>query len=295
MIAKSRSRRQIIGLDLLRLIAASSVMFYHFAFWHWTKDGPLHAIFPSWPTGGSQLHFGWIGVEIFFVLSGFVISYSADGSTPFQFFRSRALRLIPGVWVCATLSLIALATVLHSAPVKLVTDYGYTLIFWPFHAIDKVYWTLDIEVAFYALVGGLIRFKKLPMLENVMLAISAVTGVFWMLALVLATVLENAVGPLGLLHMLVVKAESNRILQLLLVQHGSFFALGVVLQRAVIDGLNPRRIVALAVLPNICLLEIMGQNTIIVRAAGGLPLSPSASATCLARRHGIYGLRHPRQ
>ena len=48
--------------------------------------------------------FGWIGVEIFFVISGYVIASSAEGAAPRTFLRRRAQRLLPAAWVCATIA-----------------------------------------------------------------------------------------------------------------------------------------------------------------------------------------------
>ena len=72
---------------------------------------------------------------------------------------------------------------------------------------------------------------------------------------------------------MVLKAEGNRELQLLLVQHGCLFAFGTVMWKAWTGGLIRRRAVALCVLATCCCLEIIGQNGIIERAAG-LDLSP---------------------
>jgi exopolysaccharide production protein ExoZ len=52
--------------------------------------------------------FGWVGVEVFFVISGFVITNSARGASPIEFLKGRVLRLYPAAWICATLSLFAL-------------------------------------------------------------------------------------------------------------------------------------------------------------------------------------------
>src|SRR5258706_15154943 len=55
-----------------------------------------------YPSAAPFTWFGWGGVEIFFVISGFVIANSASRSSPTEFLLGRALRLYPAVWVCAT-------------------------------------------------------------------------------------------------------------------------------------------------------------------------------------------------
>jgi len=65
---------------------------------------------------------GWVGVEIFFVLSVFVIAYSAEGSSAFSFFRSRILRLMPAVWICASL-VFAVLLVGHMLPLAELTRH----------------------------------------------------------------------------------------------------------------------------------------------------------------------------
>jgi peptidoglycan/LPS O-acetylase OafA/YrhL len=58
------------------------------------------------PAFGPRFHFGWVGVEIFFVISGFVIAFTAEGASSRAFLRSRVLRLVPGPWICATIALV---------------------------------------------------------------------------------------------------------------------------------------------------------------------------------------------
>jgi peptidoglycan/LPS O-acetylase OafA/YrhL len=263
-------RQQILGLDALRLMAAMLVMFYHFGFWHWTRGNDLlaNAFGARRLEGWRWLNFGWVGVEIFFVISGLVIAYSAYGAKPSAFARSRFLRLVPGVLVCATISLILYRLILPRPLRSLLFDYFSTIVFWPFRSIDAVYWTLGIEIVFYALVYLMLRRDRLKDLEVVIFAIGMVSGLFWIAALTLAFLLDGSAGLAGTLHFLVLKAEGTRYLQLLLVQHGCFFALGVILYLAWANGLTPWRVRALLLLTGACLLEIVGQNTIIARASG---------------------------
>ena len=200
------------------------------------------------------------------MISGFVIAFSVSGATKYGFLRSRFLRLAPVSWLSATVVLLIgfgmPGTNLH----RLVLTYGETLVFWPLNAIDGVWWTLGIEIDFYVLAFLLIGRKSAWPLERVMTAIGLLSGVFWVAALSGQAWLGDS-GSLGLLRTLVLKAQGNRELQLLLVQHGCFFAIGVLIQSAMVQGLTRRRVVAGAGLLASCLLEIVGQNGIIDRAS----------------------------
>ena len=68
--------QRLIGVDLVRILAALVVTIVHY-----------------FPTG---LPSGWVGVQIFFVLSGYVIAASAQSGSAGDFVRSRFLRLFPG-------------------------------------------------------------------------------------------------------------------------------------------------------------------------------------------------------
>src|ERR1700750_2863052 len=103
-------------LDPLRFAAALGAAVLHLTFWSWAGSSPGVAPgFEHCVSAGLQFQsaapftwFGWVGVEIFFVISGFVIANSAAKSSPSEFLRGRALRLYPAVWVCATLTFLVL-------------------------------------------------------------------------------------------------------------------------------------------------------------------------------------------
>ncbi|WP_176225070.1 acyltransferase family protein [Methylomagnum ishizawai] len=65
-------------------------------------------IAPDLPSWWEYSWFGWVGVQVFFVLSGFVIAYTAEGATSFEFIRSRIARLVLGLWIAATISALVL-------------------------------------------------------------------------------------------------------------------------------------------------------------------------------------------
>src|ERR1035438_4700620 len=67
----SRTRRRLGTIDCLRSVAALSVAWFHFT----VASGILHS-------GGLYYSglYGWVGVEMFFVISGFIIPYSLYGA-----------------------------------------------------------------------------------------------------------------------------------------------------------------------------------------------------------------------
>jgi peptidoglycan/LPS O-acetylase OafA/YrhL len=139
-------------LDLLRFIAASSVVAYHLMTAPVIGGRPDPFIF-----GFTQAltQFGFLGVHLFFMLSGFVILWSSENRTAGQFVISRIARLYPSFWVCMLLTAAVVtalgftnAPTLHTVLVNLTmipTQLGVP-------TVDGVYWTLWVEMRFYLLV-----------------------------------------------------------------------------------------------------------------------------------------------
>jgi peptidoglycan/LPS O-acetylase OafA/YrhL len=98
---------RLTTIDGLRLVAALMVAAYHFLgtptphFWGRTELRDLAPFLHE--IGG----YGWLGVEFFFLISGFVICMSCWGRTPAQFAVSRISRLFPAYW-CAVLLVVLL-------------------------------------------------------------------------------------------------------------------------------------------------------------------------------------------
>lgn len=211
-------RETLVGLDLIRFGTATLVMVYHLLFW---RNGQMPTDGP-----GKHLWFGWIGVEIFFVLSGYVIAYSAHHSTANQFGTNRFLRLAPGIWICGSLTFCFSLFLGEHSPTSLFDQLLRTLTLFPFgNHVDVGYWTLPIEVSFYLLVYVVLRFSRFGML----MPLCIIVAIFSTLYLATLLTIERNQG-----HFLpnlwtdpVIWLSSRTFSRFLLLPHGCFFSLGV--------------------------------------------------------------------
>lgn len=160
-----RSKREYFAnLDMLRFLAALWVVITHYGY-----------IGPSMGVTGYNLtensvaavffKYGYLGVPLFFILSGFVISHVSANSTGWkdapQFMANRISRLMPAFWACMTISAIAIMMLGFSDAVSLKI-WAANLILLPQALgqpfVDGVYWTLVLEFVFYGWVFLLIGF-----------------------------------------------------------------------------------------------------------------------------------------
>lgn len=146
-------------LDVLRLLAALSVVAFHFTARHspgW--DGPVpDALAPV----GQWAAYGRLGVPLFFVISGFVLLMSSwDRDVP-SFVASRVGRLYPAYWVAAAFSIVLVLYVWPANPAFLEREIStsgallnLTMMQGAFgiHDVDGAYWTLWYEARFYLLI-----------------------------------------------------------------------------------------------------------------------------------------------
>lgn len=145
--------KRLPGLDGLRLFAAFAVIAYHGLF-----RGPHSEWAGSLHFSGIEDYavYGRLGVELFFVISGYVIAWSAQGRDALGFARARMLRLWPAFVVCMTMS--ALIQALAHDPNFPVTlqVWAANLVFMPLALhqpfIDGAYWTIVAEITFYVWV-----------------------------------------------------------------------------------------------------------------------------------------------
>jgi peptidoglycan/LPS O-acetylase OafA/YrhL len=149
-------------LDLLRFTAALAVMLHHFV---GAIAGWGVANHKNMPGLASITHFGNLGVDLFFLISGFVILMSSWGRSIDDFAVSRIVRIFPAYWFAVTLAVVLFLT----TGATLLSDpdrEGPLTAFLPnltmlqsgikAPEIEVVYWTLWAELHFYALIALLV-------------------------------------------------------------------------------------------------------------------------------------------
>lgn len=258
----------------MRFLAAMMVAIYHITYIPWADPGTRGDVaampFLAFRAWAPFVDTGWVGVQIFFVISGFVIAYTANGRSPVEFIKGRALRLVPGVWICATAS--AGALLLSGSPPWTVTKaYLLSLVFFPIGPwVASSYWTLPVEIIFYALVLAVLardRFEHIGLAATT-LGTSSLILWCWIFAHV-SLGLDRGDHVEQLL--------SHRFSPLLLVPHGCFFAIGALMWLVKVHGPSPGRIAAIIAFVAAGILEIDRETAraIAWSGIGANPLVPA--------------------
>ncbi|MEU3841601.1 acyltransferase [Streptomyces sp. NPDC028635] len=154
--AEARPRGQrLAALDGLRFVAALAVVLFHFVGQKpstvkhiWGR--PYQDLFPE---AHAYFAYGRLGVDLFFLISGFVICMSAWGRSPRDFFISRVTRLYPMYWISVVVAaaVIFLFDTPFGHPNPRVVFANLTMLQQPLGVkdLDSVYWTLWPELCFY--------------------------------------------------------------------------------------------------------------------------------------------------
>jgi peptidoglycan/LPS O-acetylase OafA/YrhL len=161
-VTATHPEKRIEVVDSLRGLAALGVCWFHF-----TNGNPK--FLPAGVLKGSG-QYGWLGVEIFFVVSGFVVPYSLWRAcykptivNYTRFLWKRISRLDPPYLVSIALVL-ALAYVAALVPgyrgapatasvADVLLHFGYLNTFFHKPWLNVVYWSLAIEFQYYILIG----------------------------------------------------------------------------------------------------------------------------------------------
>ncbi|MYY06582.1 acyltransferase [Streptomyces sp. ATexAB-D23] len=167
MSATGRPRiTRLNTLTGLRFPAAFVVFLYHasllgFLGVPWLSPENTHDYYRS------VHHAGALGVSFFFVLSGFVLTWSARGSdTAVRFWRRRFLKIVPNYLVVWVLAMVVFAAP-HTDMQIGVLNFFMLQVYYPDFAINfgvnPAGWSLAVEAVFYLSFPFLLRLiKKIP-------------------------------------------------------------------------------------------------------------------------------------
>ncbi len=177
-LENTASNNQKIGsINALRFAACMFVLFYHFCFvFYYAKTTQVDI-----PVLRELFKYGYLGVELFFIISGFVISLSAESRNAYSFLKSRLGRLYPVFWASAVVTgvFLVFGGAIINQPLGLnkflanltmvpqIIPGSYTL-------LDPSYWTLAVEIKFYFIILLLLIFKQFKRIE----LFSIITSVF---------------------------------------------------------------------------------------------------------------------
>jgi exopolysaccharide production protein ExoZ len=171
---------KLAGIEAARGGAAALVVFYHAAR---HMDLACHVPFLR-----ALLQFGHAGVDLFFVLSGFIILFVhfEDVGRPGRLGRylsRRATRVLPVYWVALTLTILLAVVAGHGWPGGWpVVRSALLLPSWS-EPLLGVAWTLQYEVVFYAFFAALILNRHV--------------GILLLAAWLMAVLVASARGGLG--------------------------------------------------------------------------------------------------
>ncbi|MCA1632216.1 MAG: acyltransferase [Acidobacteria bacterium] len=152
----ANEKNRIEVLDFLRGVAALAVVFHHF--FRVLEPGALR----------SASFYGQLGVQVFFVISGFIIPYSLyrGGYTLRNygtFVLKRVIRLDPP-YVVTVVLIILLGVLSWYVPFQkdqvfqvtlpqVLLHFAYVNVFFGYPWLSDVFWTLAIEFQYYLLIG----------------------------------------------------------------------------------------------------------------------------------------------
>jgi peptidoglycan/LPS O-acetylase OafA/YrhL len=173
-----KKENRLTELDWLRACACIMVVAFHYLSRgpraNWTGG-------VSFPAIDTVAQFGYLGVHLFFMISGFVIFMSAQNRSATAFLKGRFWRLYPSFWTAIAITTTFVVTFKARAFQVSTRDWFANLTMFPetLHAteVDGAYWSLTIEAIFYIYIAiasaiGLLR-KPLLLVSAALLVCSA--------------------------------------------------------------------------------------------------------------------------
>ena len=176
------------NVQILRGVAAVMVLVYHIG--NEFTDRGFEVAFPDVSAGSA-------GVDLFFVVSGFIVVYSTGGAfgrpgAPGLFLARRLARIVPLYWLVTTLA--ALAAVWRAQDAGLTAETwrwfaaSYAFLFYP-HGRDGDFplyaqgWTLNFEMFFYACFALALALRRAAALAALTMGLIGLTALGLLVAL----------------------------------------------------------------------------------------------------------------
>jgi peptidoglycan/LPS O-acetylase OafA/YrhL len=157
-----KGQERIGYLDGLRGLAILLTAAWHYLGPIYQMHLPYGRAFEWWP----GVRYGWAGVNLFFLISGYVIFITLERCTGFvDFILRRWLRLFPAMLVATLVIYVARAPMGDAMPggyaqpadllpgLTLTNPFYYRHFGLPAHSLDGAFWSLYVEAAFYVVIG----------------------------------------------------------------------------------------------------------------------------------------------
>lgn len=197
-------------LDALRGLAALAVVAFHYTTFYQQEQGHLQPLGFGFPAGN-------YGVHLFFLISGFVIFMTLERTrTAMDFVVSRFSRLFPAYWAAIAITAAVIYTVGMPQQRIGTTDLAANITMLQevlgFEHLDGSYWTLEVELFFYA---QMLMWFVLGQLKRI----------HWIIAVWLVMAVVYAQTEQHHVHF------SYTLRELLILRHVPFFALGILFYR----------------------------------------------------------------
>ncbi|RYG20803.1 MAG: acyltransferase [Caulobacteraceae bacterium] len=164
--------KKLDWLDYTRFVAAVAVMLFHYL-----ANGPRNGKTgetADFGWAGAVAEYGYLGVDVFFIVSGFVILFSAIGRRADEFAVSRAVRLWATFAVCMTLT--ALAKNLWGLPgdhvglLRYLANLSMVPEWLGQRPVDGIYWSLAVELVFYGAVFIILALGQMHRVRGILAA-----------------------------------------------------------------------------------------------------------------------------
>lgn len=180
-------KARLYGLDGLRGLAALSVVLFHYTVKYDQVYGERLPV-------ASPLGFdvGQYGVELFFMISGFVIFMTLDKTKhAADFVVSRLSRLYPAYWVALATTFVVLSFGIladkHVGFMQLAANLSMLQGLIGVRHVDGVYWSLQVELVFYVWMLLFWATGMLPYIGHILIA--------WLLTSAFAHIRPDLLDP----------------------------------------------------------------------------------------------------